>query len=53
MQKIIIGIGIPGTGKTTYLKKIASEQNYTYVSSDEVREEVFGDAGNQNNPDVV
>lgn len=35
MQKIIIMVGLPGSGKTTYIKE--NLQNYTVISPDEIR----------------
>lgn len=37
MAKLILGIGIPGAGKTTALKNFANKHNYAYISADEVR----------------
>lgn len=39
-----MGIGLPGAGKTTALKPFAERYNYEYVSPDEIREEISGDA---------
>ncbi len=39
MLEFIVGIGIPGSGKTTYLKKLAEEHNFSYIGSDDIREE--------------
>lgn len=44
MTKAIISIGIPGCGKTTYLKPLAAELGYTYVNIDDIRLELTGDA---------
>jgi len=44
MAKVIAGIGIPGSGKTTVLKTFAHERRFVYISPDEVREEISGDA---------
>ena len=43
-MKAIIGIGIPGSGKTTYLKPLAARERLLYVNADDIREEVNGDA---------
>ena len=37
MTKLIIGIGIPGSGKTTILKDFAKKYNYEYICTDDVR----------------
>ena len=40
MRKLILGIGIPGSGKTTVLKAFAEEYNYEYISADEIRSDL-------------
>lgn len=52
-MKAIIGIGIPGSGKTTYLKPFAEREGLVYVSADDIREEVNGDASDQSNHTAV
>ncbi len=47
MKKVIIGIGIPGSGKTTVLKEFAQKYGYAYICPDDIREEVLGDATDQ------
>ena len=44
MSQAIIGIGIPGSGKTTYLKPLAARMGLPYVSLDDIRQELTGDA---------
>jgi dephospho-CoA kinase len=44
MAKIIIGIGVPGSGKTTALKPFAERNTYTYISPDDIRAELTGNA---------
>jgi len=41
--KMIMMIGIVGSGKSTYAKKIAEENNAVIHASDELREELYGD----------
>ncbi len=43
MKKLIIGIGIPGSGKTTILKNFAVKNNYAYICPDDIRQEISGD----------
>lgn len=43
----VIGIGLPGSGKTTVLKEIEAEHAAVYVCPDDIRLELFGDATNQ------
>jgi predicted kinase len=42
MAKIIMLIGIPGSGKTTYSKDLSSEYNAKVISSDKVRQLYVG-----------
>jgi predicted kinase len=44
-------IGIPGSGKTTWLKD--NSQGYVVVSPDHVRELLFGDVSDQSQNDIV
>lgn len=39
-----MGMGIPGAGKTTALKPFAQKHSYTYISPDDIRAELSGDA---------
>lgn len=39
MLHFIAGIGIPGSGKTTFLKNYAEEHGFSYIGSDDMREE--------------
>ena len=51
--KVIVGIGIPGSGKTSVLKNFADKYKYDYVCPDDIRFELTGDAGDQSrNGDV-
>lgn len=43
----IIAIGLPASGKTTFLKPLAERQNAVYVCPDETRLLLAGDANNQ------
>ena len=45
--KLIILVGIPGCGKTTYANKFLQKKNTCILSSDSVRKQFFGDANAQ------
>lgn len=47
MIKVIIGIGIPGSGKTTVLREFAEKNGYIYICPDDIREEMLGNAADQ------
>ena len=42
MKKLIMGIGIPGSEKTTVLKTFAEKYNYSYICPDDIRLELTG-----------
>ena len=47
MSKAIIGIGIPGSGKTTIIKSFAEKNGYIYVCPDDIRTELTGNPSDQ------
>ena len=49
MNTLFVMVGIPGSGKSTY----ANTLGFKVVSTDSIREELFGDASDQRNGDVV
>ena len=52
--KLILLVGIPGSGKTTYAKNyIKSNFNTIHLSSDSIRAELYGDESIQGNPSEV
>lgn len=54
MAKLIILVGLPGAGKSTYADKLTAVARVTkYVSSDKIREELYGDACIQGDPAKV
>jgi predicted kinase len=42
MNKFIMMVGVPGSGKSTHADQIAKKENAVIVSSDAMREELFG-----------
>jgi predicted kinase len=50
---LLISIGIPGSGKTTFLRNLATEKNYTYISPDSLREQLTGDMADQSENENV
>lgn len=53
MSRVIVGIGIPGSGKTTALRAYAEDRGLTYISPDEIRAEISGDARIQSDMRLV
>jgi predicted kinase len=53
MAIVILGIGIPGAGKTTILKPFAARNGFVYINRDDIREELMGDAGDRSDNDAV
>jgi predicted kinase len=53
MAIVIAGIGMPGSGKTTLLKPYALEKGLTYISPDELRQEISGDVRIQSDMRLV
>ena len=47
MRTVTIGIGLPGSGKTTALKKFAARDRTYYISVDDLRKEKTGNANDQ------
>jgi predicted kinase len=52
MKKIILLVGIPGSGKTTLCEKLKSK-GFQSISLDSIRAEIYGDAIQQGNPEDV
>ena len=54
MSKLIIIVGLPGSGKSTYAKSIMDpEGRIQYCSSDKVREDLYGDESIQGDSNKV
>lgn len=55
MNKVFMMIGVSGSGKSTVARKANVESNgqTKIISSDDIREELYGDASIQKNPNVV
>lgn len=48
-MRVIVMMGIPGSGKSTHAKKmLATDQIHNVICPDDIREELTGDAANQN-----
>jgi predicted kinase len=46
MAKLIMMVGVPGSGKSTYTKKIAEKEQAVILSSDKIYVEITGDVTN-------
>ncbi|HEY9061570.1 MAG TPA: AAA family ATPase [Pseudobacteroides sp.] len=53
MNKLVMMAGLPGSGKSTVAKKLAAAENAVLHSSDDLREEMFGDANKQEMSDLL
>ena len=49
MTTAYVLVGIPGSGKSTYARKLAETENAYVISGDDVREELYGSAEIQGN----
>ncbi|HEY9784132.1 MAG TPA: AAA family ATPase [Candidatus Obscuribacterales bacterium] len=49
MKRLILLIGVPGSGKTTLAKKV-QERGYHVLNADSIREELYGDPNTQGDP---
>lgn len=47
MSKVIMMVGLPASKKSTYAKKLSEKENAIILSSDEMRQELFGDVNHQ------
>jgi len=50
--KLNILVGVAGCGKSTYINSVKKEDDVV-ISSDDIREEIYGDAENQQNAGLV
>lgn len=53
MSKLIIMVGLPGSGKSTYTAKYETQNHITIVSTDEIRRELYGNPETQGNGQEV
>ena len=55
MARLIMLIGLPGSGKSTYAKQYLADhiENTMWCSSDTIRKELYGDENIQGNPKTV
>ena len=47
MPIAIVAIGVPGSGKTTFLKAFAERHGFAYINKDAIRAEMLGDIRDQ------
>jgi len=43
-MQLIVGVGVPGCGKSTYLRPLAAKLGLAYINPDDIREELTGSA---------
>lgn len=53
MSKLIFMLGLPGSGKTYHAHEMMVQGDYEYISSDDLREEMWGDANDQQDPGAI
>ena len=53
MSKLVIMVGLPGSGKSTYTAKYETQDHTTIVSTDEIRRELYGNPETQDNAQEV
>lgn len=51
--ELILLVGPPGCGKSTFAKNLNSDDTKVYLSSDLVRKELYGDESCQDSPEIV
>lgn len=52
MKRLVLLVGVPGSGKTTLSQKLI-DQGYHCMNADSIRQELWGDPGDQRDPDTV
>ena len=53
MNKFIMMVGLPGSGKSTAARELSIRENAVLHSSDDLREELFGNADSQYRNDLL
>ena len=53
MIQAFVMVGPPGSGKTTYSRKLTKEHRAAFLSGDDIRDELYGDASIQGSWDEI
>lgn len=53
MNFALLGMGVPGSGKSSFLKPLAAELGFRYVSRDDVRASLLGDANDRSQQEMI
>lgn len=52
MKRLVLLVGVPGSGKTTLAQRLL-EKGYMSLNADSIRQELWGDPGDQREPEKV
>lgn len=53
MNKLMYVVGVPGSGKSTFAQELAKREYASILSTDDIRQELFGDSRKQKNTRII